>query len=104
MLSANDSDGVSSDLLKIYWRDIGSWPSLAQTLDSDEHGNRSNARLQTIDSRSIVAFSDDPTHTVAVIGCDNLIIVSTADATLVVNAAHAEKVKQIASVVDRHVQ
>jgi len=90
--------------MEVNWLDIGSWPSLAQTLASDEQGNRTNVRLQTIDSRSIVAFSDDPTHTIAVVGCDNLIIVRTADATLVVNAADAEKVKQIAAMVDRHVQ
>ena len=90
--------------MDVNWRDIGSWTSLAQTLDSDVRGNRTNARLQTIDSRSIVAFSDDPTHTIAVVGCEDLIIVRTADATLVVNAADAEKVKQIASLVDRHAQ
>lgn len=90
--------------MDVNWLDIGSWPSLARTLESDEHGHRTNAQLKTIDSRSIVAFTDDPTHTVAVVGCDNLIIVQTADATLVVNAAHAEKVKQIAAMVERHVQ
>jgi len=87
--------------MNVTWRDIGSWPSLAQTLSADERGNRTNATLHTIDSKSITAFSDDPSHTIAVVGCEDLIIVHTADATLVVHQSQAEKVKHIAAMVEQ---
>lgn len=90
--------------MAVNWLDIGSWPAFAHTLEEDEAGNRTNARLLALDAGSVVAVSDDPGHTIAVVGCENLIVVRTADATLVVHASQAEKVKQIASMVSRHVQ
>ncbi|MCC6908972.1 MAG: mannose-1-phosphate guanylyltransferase [Phycisphaerales bacterium] len=103
-LSREAGDLVCAVPLDVNWLDIGSWPALAQTLAADERGNRTNALLRTIDSRGVTALSDDPTHTIAAIGCENLIIVRTADATLVVPASQAEKVKMIAGMVDRRVQ
>lgn len=86
--------------MKVQWSDVGSWPSLARTLPADDRGNRTNAILHAIDARSIVAFADDPSHTIAVVGCDNVIIVRTADATLVVHESQAEKVRQAAALAE----
>ncbi len=103
-LSREPGGKVCAVPMDVNWLDIGSWPALAQTLDRDGQGNRTNAQLAALDSRSITAIADDPTHTIAVVGCQDLIIVRTSDATLVVHASQAEKVKAMAAVVERRLQ
>jgi mannose-1-phosphate guanylyltransferase len=85
--------------MKVDWRDVGSWPSYGETLPADAAGNRTNARAIHRDSRGVLALSDDPSHVIATIGLDNVIVVRTKDATLVVRADLAEQVKEIAGAV-----
>lgn len=99
---------VCTVLLNLNWIDVGSWNAFAQTLPADRHGNRTNvhdpARAELVDCRHVVVVSDDPTHTIATIGCEDLIIVHTKDATLVCPAAMAERVKELSSRVDQHLR
>lgn len=83
--------------MAVNWKDVGSWTSLAETMAPDEAGNRGNTRTQHLDSRGVVAVSDDPTHLVATIGLENVVVVRTKDATLVVRADLAERVKDLAN-------
>ena len=48
-----------------------------------------------LDSHRTLATSSDPDHLIAAIGCDNLIIVHTPDATLVCRADQADAVKEL---------
>ena len=77
------------------WLDVGSWPSLAETLPADDAGNRSNAHWCDEGSRRMTVVSDDPAHLIATVGCEDLVIVHTADATLVMPRAEAERVKDL---------
>ncbi|MFM9170331.1 MAG: mannose-1-phosphate guanylyltransferase, partial [Phycisphaerales bacterium] len=85
--------------MKVDWRDVGSWPSYGETLPADAAGNRTNAQAIHRDSRGVLALSDDPLHVITTIGLDNVIVVRTKDATLVVRADLAEQVKEIAGAV-----
>lgn len=85
--------------MRVSWMDVGSWPSYGETLDADEHGNRTNANAVHLDSRNILTVADDPSHTFATIGCENLIIVRTKDATLVCRADQDQRVKDMAGAV-----
>ncbi len=85
--------------LPVAWSDIGSWPAFASTLAPDTSGNRTNARAVHLDSHGVTCVSDDPAHVIATIGCEDLVIVRTQDATLVCPAALAERVKEIAGLV-----
>ena len=78
--------------------------SFGETLHEDGRGNRSNCLNTHIDSHDVVTVSDDPKHTIATIGCRDMIIVRTADATLVCPASQAERVKDLASQVDKNLQ
>jgi mannose-1-phosphate guanylyltransferase len=98
--AGDDEFTVCTITMGVWWMDVGNWPSYGETLAEDEHGNRSNARTSHLDSRAVVAISDDPTHTIATINCENLIIVTTKDATLVCPIAEAERVKTLAEMVD----
>lgn len=99
---ASDDDAleVCTVLMNVNWLDVGCWASYGETLAADEHGNRSNARFVGLDSRDVISVSDDPSHTIATIGCENLIIIRTSDATLVMPAAQSQRVKEVAAMVE----
>lgn len=88
--------------MDVQWLDVGSWPSYAETLAADDAGNfsPSTTAAKHIDSQNVLAVSDDPAHTITTIGCDNLIVIRTADATLVCSREQAQKVKDMAGLVD----
>ena len=57
---------------------------------------RCNTRTTHLDSHNVLAVSDDPSHTIATIGCRDLIVVHTEDVTLVCPIDQAERVKDLA--------
>jgi mannose-1-phosphate guanylyltransferase len=81
------------------WRDVGSWPAYGATLPADAAGNRTNARAVHVGSERVLAVSDDPSHVIATVGMQDVIVVRTKDATLVVRADLAEQVKDLADAV-----
>jgi hypothetical protein len=52
-----------------------------------------------LDTRGTLVASSDPGHLIAVLGCEDLVIVHTPDATLVCRADRAEDVKQLHAIV-----
>ncbi len=86
--------------MNLSWIDIGSWPSYAESLAEDEQVNRTNASLIALDAKNLIAIADDPTTTIAAIGCENLILVHTRDALLVCARDQAERVKEVVARVD----
>jgi mannose-1-phosphate guanylyltransferase/mannose-6-phosphate isomerase len=78
------------------WSDLGSWQALHQANPSDEAGNVSLGDVIVEGVTNSYLRSDD--KLLAVIGVDNLIVVSTDDAVLVASAEHADKV---GTIVDR---
>jgi mannose-1-phosphate guanylyltransferase len=90
--------------MSVNWKDVGSWPTWAETLPADANGNRGNARTQHLESKGVVVASDDPSHLISVIGLENVIVVRTKDATLLCRADMAEKVKEIAGAVPPELQ
>jgi mannose-1-phosphate guanylyltransferase/mannose-6-phosphate isomerase len=76
------------------WSDIGSWNALWGILDRDGDGNAKEGPVVTIDSRNSLVRSDETVLT-TVIGVDDLIVVSTADAVLVAARDRAEDVKML---------
>ncbi|MCE9619741.1 MAG: NTP transferase domain-containing protein [Planctomycetes bacterium] len=83
--------------MAVKWKDVGSWTAWAETLKSDEAGNRANCSVSHLESKHVTVASDDAKHTVSVIGLDNVVVVRTKDATLICRANMAERVKEIAA-------
>lgn len=82
--------------LPVHWRDVGGFATLAEILPSDADDNAGNARLVTLDAASnIVIDQRDPGRLIALLGVTDLVVVETADATLVAQKDQAEKVKQL---------
>lgn len=95
--SRDETLSVCTIPMDVRWKDVGSWPTYGETLVADPHGNRANTSTMHVESRNVLAVSDDPDHMITTIGLSDVIIVRTADATLVCAASHAEQVKQIAT-------
>ncbi len=82
--------------LQISWLDIGSWPTLARILPNDAAANALRATTSVLNSTNCILVSDDPEHLIATVGVRDLVVVHTADATLVCSRAEAEQVKALA--------
>lgn len=76
------------------WDDVGSWQSLARLHGQDEAGNTCiGSTLSIRTENTIICSSED--HLVATVGLDNVIVVHTDDATLVMRRDDEEAVRQV---------
>ena len=64
------------------WSDVGSWSAVWDVLDHDGDGNAVEARSSCMDTRNSLVRSDDDVLT-TVVGLDDVVVVTTADAVLV---------------------
>lgn len=86
--------------MPLSWLDVGSWPAYAEIHRADTDGNVSAAaKSALLDCRNVLAVSNDPDHVVSVIGCEDIIVVHTEDATLVCTKNQAEKIKNMRQLV-----
>ncbi len=76
------------------WSDIGSWSALWFAGDKDAEGNRREGDTLAVDTRNSLLRSHDR-HLLATVGVDDLIVVTTPDATLVAHRDAAQDVKKI---------
>ncbi len=77
------------------WSDIGSWTSLWDVSDKDDSGNATAGDVKLIDTRNSFVWADD--KLVALIGLDDVVVVSTKDATLIAHKQRVQEAKAIAS-------
>ena len=82
--------------MPLKWVDVGSWNAFAETCLQDGNANALGAARHLLHrtSRTPVA-SSDPQHLIATLGCEDLIIIHTPDATLVCRADQAENIKEV---------
>lgn len=84
--------------MPVQWLDVGSWPTLAETLRNDDQNNAiAGSSTTLIDSEDNIIVSEDPDHLIATLGVNDLIIIHTKDATLVCPKAQAQNVKDLAN-------
>ncbi|KZC25189.1 mannose-1-phosphate guanylyltransferase/mannose-6-phosphate isomerase [Rhodanobacter thiooxydans] len=76
------------------WSDIGSWSALWLTGDKDADGNLREGDTLAVDTRNSLLRSHER-HLLATVGVDDLIVVTTPDATLVAHRDAAQDVKKI---------
>jgi mannose-1-phosphate guanylyltransferase/mannose-6-phosphate isomerase len=76
------------------WSDVGSWSAVWDVLGHDADGNTAAGAVVFLDSRNSLAHSDDAILT-AVVGLDNVVVVTTPDAVLVTSRDKAEQVKTL---------
>jgi mannose-1-phosphate guanylyltransferase/mannose-6-phosphate isomerase len=81
------------------WSDVGSWNALADLTPADADGNRLEGKGIALHARN--TFVHAPSRTVVTLGTQDLLIVDTLDALLVVHRDHAEGVKEVVSLLDK---
>jgi mannose-1-phosphate guanylyltransferase len=75
------------------WSDIGSWSSVWEQDEKDEHGNATRGDVITNDTENSIVHAES--RLVATVGVSDLVIVETQDAVLVADKQKAQQVKQI---------
>ena len=75
------------------WDDVGSWQALSRLHEADEHGNTVVGSHIGIDTTGSIIHSE-PGHTIVTIDVQDLIVVQTADATLVAPKHAEERVRE----------
>jgi len=92
---------VAAIPMPLKWLDIGSWPAFAETCPRDAAGNALAAGRHVLyETAGCLVASSDPEHLIAMIGCRDLVVIHTADATLICPAEMAEKIKEVHKLVD----
>lgn len=76
------------------WNDIGSFSALYDQLEKNEDGNVFRGEVMSIDTKNSYVESSENSMT-AVIGLENIVVVSTEDALLVCSMDKTQKVKNI---------
>lgn len=76
------------------WSDIGSWSALWLAGAKDDNGNLLEGDTLAIGTRNSLLRSHDR-HLVATVGVDDLVVVTTPDATLVAHRNAAQDVKKV---------
>jgi mannose-1-phosphate guanylyltransferase len=77
------------------WNDIGSWSSLWDVSDKDDSGNATLGDVMLLDTTNSFVRADE--KLVALVGLDDVVVVSTKDATLVAHKDRVQDAKAIAS-------
>ena len=77
------------------WNDIGSWSSLWKVAEKDDFNNVVSGDTMLLDTNNSLVRADD--KLVALIGIEDLVVISTKDATLVAHKDRVEDARQIVS-------
>jgi mannose-1-phosphate guanylyltransferase/mannose-6-phosphate isomerase len=77
------------------WSDIGSWDALFDITPRDAQGNVLQGPVVTMDARNCIVHSDG--RLTALVGVEDLVVVSTSDAVMVVPRARAQEVRELAA-------
>ncbi len=108
MEPASGDEQVSIAMVKmpVSWLDVGSWPSYCQTMEPDAEGNHlvGAGEQVVVDSSGNLVFGDVQGHTTALLGVEGMIVVHTADATLVMPMDRAQDLKSLHSLVNEKLQ
>jgi len=86
------ADKVALVPVAIGWSDVGSWEALHAVSPRDEAGNALAGDVLALGTRDCLIRSDGPL--VAAIGVEDLVVIATADAVLIVPKAQSQRVRE----------
>jgi mannose-1-phosphate guanylyltransferase/mannose-6-phosphate isomerase len=75
------------------WSDVGLWSTVWRLSERDGDGNSLRGNAVAVDSRNVLVRSSE--QLTAVVGLENVIVVSTPDAVLVADLRRSEEVKHL---------
>ncbi|OAL77854.1 mannose-1-phosphate guanylyltransferase/mannose-6-phosphate isomerase [Acinetobacter sp. SFB] len=87
------ADNLAVIAISSSWKDLGSWGALAELADKDNNGNTLIGDVFAIDSNNNYLVSNH--RVIAAIGVNDIAVIETQDAILVVDKTKTQEVKQI---------
>lgn len=75
------------------WSDLGTWSAVQSFMDQDASGNSVRGDAVVLHSRNVHVRSEE--SLTAVVGLEDVVVVTTPDAVLVLNSNQADKVKTL---------
>jgi mannose-1-phosphate guanylyltransferase/mannose-6-phosphate isomerase len=82
------------------WSDLGSWDSIYARHAKDINNNVTHGEVINLDTKNSLIWSES--KTVATLGIDNLVVIQTADATLICDRRRSEDIKALVAEVKSH--
>ncbi len=76
------------------WSDIGTWLSLHEELTDSPDSNLTRGQTLEIETQGSIIYNDDPDKTIVTVGLENLAIINTPDALLIVDKNKSQDVKK----------
>ncbi|MCU0685639.1 MAG: mannose-1-phosphate guanylyltransferase [Polyangiaceae bacterium] len=85
------------------WSDVGSWQSAWELAPKDDEGNAAPLGALFVDARGnyVRSLREGPPRTIALLGVDDLVVVETDDALLVLPRSRSQDVRQIVEALRR---
>jgi mannose-1-phosphate guanylyltransferase len=77
------------------WNDVGSWAALPNIRPSDAAGNVVAGQTVVAETRGSIVLSEPGAPLVGVVGVEDLVIIATKDAVLVVHKDRAQEVRRV---------
>lgn len=88
-----NSDQIAVVPCAFSWSDVGAWDSLSEVMDKGDDSNVTVGDVLLKNSKGLTVFGED--RLIAAVGLEDLIIVDTDDAVLVINRHQSQDVKKI---------
>lgn len=99
-VAQNTNNLLMVPAVNLGWSDLGTWASLDKILLKDKLANTIKADAVILESKNITVFGKN--RLIACIGLENLIIIDTPDALLVLRKDKSEEVKKIVQILKKN--
>jgi mannose-1-phosphate guanylyltransferase / mannose-6-phosphate isomerase len=97
---AEKADKVAVVPVDMAWSDLGSWDSIYQRHQKDADNNVLHGEVFAQDTTNSLLWSQ--TSLLAAAGLDNIVVIQTADATLICDRSRTEEIKTLVARVKAH--
>ena len=97
---AENADKVAVVPVDMAWSDLGSWESIYQKQSKDADNNVMHGDVFAQDTTNSLLWSQ--TSLLATAGLDNIVVIQTADATLICDRSRTEEIKTLVARVKAH--
>ncbi|MBK6860426.1 MAG: mannose-1-phosphate guanylyltransferase [Saprospiraceae bacterium] len=94
------SPNVQVKTVDFGWTDLGTWGSLYEILEKDEHHNAALAPDYLLNKSSSNLIKDAEGKLIVVHGLDNLLVINTNDVLLICHRKEEQTIKQIVALVE----
>lgn len=82
------------------WNDVGDWTQMEKLMEKDKDYNAVDAKHLGVATKNSIIYSVQKDKLIATLGADNLVVVDTKDALLVMDKSRSQDLKEIVKEVE----